>query len=221
MTNDREQGPLGAHTRGPVGEADPAEIDVADGSTGSENSGATSDIQQLKSMTKDDLAASLAELQEAMTPDLEQFELLDEDLNPVGDLEKIANITAVERRGPGRPKGASNRRNAEVFDYLEALGYRCPAQMLMAVQSSDTLALCEALGISGAKNVLGTLKLQVAAASKLIEFKYARKPTEVAVKADGEGSGRPVLLVNGSNVQVNVGDSDGGLSVGQPRKIRK
>ncbi len=103
------------------------------------------------------------------------------DLHPLDALERAAETTAAERRARGRPKGAANRRNTAVFEYLEALGHRDPAVTLSALQSADTLALAQHLGVDTPKGRLELLKIQRAAAAELMPYKYAKKPTAITV----------------------------------------
>lgn len=200
MNDDEKKGPSGAHTA-----RDP------------ENAprGVASDAGALRAVTKDDLAASISAIGDELdAASGEQFDLLDADLNPVGDLEKIAEINAVKRRRPGRPKGATNRKNDDLFAYFETLGYRDPVHTLMAIQSADTLELAKAMKISGAKQVLGLLKVQVGAASRLMDFRLAKKPTELKMPEGGENGGMPVMII-GDNVQVNMAN-DTHMSAGKP-----
>lgn len=79
-----------------------------------------------------------------------------------------------QRRRAGRPEGSANRRNAETFDHLEALGFKAPERLLIEVISADTVDLAKRLKAEP----LEVLKLQVRAASDLMPYKLARKPLE-------------------------------------------
>lgn len=98
-------------------------------------------------------------------------------------LGQAAETSNARRRGAGRPAGALNRRNAETFDYLEALGYKGPERVLMQIISADPRELAAALAGPGQKvenvsfdRAFEVLKLQVKAAADLMPYKLARRP---------------------------------------------
>ncbi|YBV97539.1 hypothetical protein M1D80_11860 [Phyllobacteriaceae bacterium JZ32] len=111
--------------------------------------------------------------------DTEQLDLIEGslDLDAVDPISAAANLVARPRRERGRPKGASNKRNTAVFDYLEALGHRDPAVTLSMIQSANTTALAHLMGC----DPIEVLKVQVKAAADLMPFKYAKKPLDVNV----------------------------------------
>lgn len=88
-----------------------------------------------------------------------------------------AETSNAERRARGRPEGAANKRNAETFDYLEALGFKAPERLLMEVVSADVVQLARKLGADPVE----VLKLQIKAAADLMPYKLARKPMAVEV----------------------------------------
>ena len=158
----------------------------------------------------DDLAAAVSQIRDDIEADPEQFELIAEDIEPLDQLEKIADQTLSGRRARerGRPKGATNKRNDKVFDYLEACGHRDPATTLSLLQSADTLALAKALKMKP-KEVLAE---QIKTAAALMPYKYAKKPVELDVKG---GNKLPLMILGDLNQQVNVGD-DAIRSAGMP-----
>lgn len=155
------------------------------------------------------LAASVAAIAAQLeTPDGDQLDLLtgspDIDDESTG-LARIANKAASTRRGRGRPAGSSNKRNTVVFDYLEQLGHRDPAVTLSMIQSADTIALAQVLGLDSPKGRQAVLAIQRQAAADLMPYKYAKKPTVVELP-DGAGV-RPFMAIGEFNItQINNGD---------------
>lgn len=114
-------------------------------------------------------------------PDADQLDLLDgsPDLGDQGLLAQSAAKSLSERRGRGRPKGSPNRRNADVFAYLEQLGHRNPAVTLSLIQSMEPDDLARALVCER----LDAARLIVQAANALMPYGFAKKPTAVEVRA--------------------------------------
>ena len=109
-----------------------------------------------------DLRPALAEL---LPPEPVQFDLLAE----------RAEKANAERRGRGRPAGSANKRNDEVFDTLDRMGYKNPVVRLMEIVSADVRHLgCD---------VQDALKLQIRAAEVLLPYMLAKKPQEVQVSS--------------------------------------
>lgn len=130
-------------------------------------------------------------------------------------LAKAANTAAASRRGRGRPPGALNKRNTQVFDYLEQLGHRDPAVTLSMIQTADTRELAQALGLDTPKGRAAVFAAQVRAAADLMPYKYARKPQQIELPVDG--AGRPMMFIGEMNIQQVAGD--GFMSVdGWPEK---
>lgn len=92
-------------------------------------------------------------------------------------LGQIAETSNAGRRARGRPEGATNKRNDETFDYLEALGFKAPERLLMEIVSADTVALSRELMTVP----LEVLKLQLKAAADLMPYKLARKPQAMEI----------------------------------------
>lgn len=170
--------------------------------------------------THADLAASVAAIAgELARPDGDQLDLIDgsPDLDGRDGLAKAANSIAAERRGRGRPPGSANKRNAAVFDYLEALGHRDPAVTLSMIQTADTKELARALGLDSAKGRAAVFATQVRAAEALMPFKYARKPQQLELPP---GAGLRSIMVIGEVNGTIVQGGDGFMSAGggEPKK---
>lgn len=114
-------------------------------------------------------------------PEADQLDLLDgsPDLDDRGLLGAAAENSLAARRGRGRPKGSPNKRNADVFEYLEALGHRSPAVTLSLIQSMEPDDLAKALVCER----LDAARLIVQAANALMPYGFAKKPTAVEVKS--------------------------------------
>lgn len=135
------------------------------------------------------------------------LEIHDEDV-----LAAASELVAKPRRERGRPPGSANRRNTQVFDYLERLGHRDPAVTLSMIQSADTLELAAALGANSAKGRLAVLGLQRAAAAELMPYKYAKKPQQIDLPPD---VARPLMVIGEMNVGINTQSDE--MSVADPR----
>lgn len=108
--------------------------------------------------------------------------LVNEDADQFDVLGKLAENINAKRRGAGRPTGSSNKRNDEMFDYLEARGFKAPELRLMEIVSADTRELAAALSGPTAMadhvpfdKALDVLKLQLMAARELLPYKFAKK----------------------------------------------
>ena len=118
------------------------------------------------------------------------------------------------RRARGRPAGTANKRNSEVFDYLEARGFKQPELQLMEIISADPRALAAALAGPDVKpdsvsfdRALDVLKVQLAAARELMPYKFAKRhETKVAFE------GKLGIMVAG---QLSVQQTDSLLANGQ------
>ena len=106
-------------------------------------------------------------------------------------LGKVAETLNAKRRARGRPEGSANKRNAEIFDYLEARGFKAPELRMMEIISADTRQLAAALSGPDVKpdnvsfeRVMEVLKLQAKVASDLLPFKIAKRQ-ELQVNHNG------------------------------------
>jgi hypothetical protein len=134
----------------------------------------------------------------------EQLDLIDgsPDLLDLDGLAQAANSVATQRRARGRPAGSANKRNTQVFEYLEALGHRDPAVTLSMIQTADTKALAKALGVDTPKGRLAVLSVQRQAASDLLPYKYAKKPQAVELPPGV----RPLMQIGDFNLLQVQGD---------------
>lgn len=94
------------------------------------------------------IADSVARLARALDQEAEQLDLIagSPDLDDYDTLSRAANKVAAGRRARGRPAGSRNRRNSDVFDYLQQLGHRDPLVTLSMIQTADPMTLAAALG---------------------------------------------------------------------------
>lgn len=112
-----------------------------------------------------------------------------------------AELVAKERRGRGRPAGSGNRRNDDMMRYLQNLGHRDPAVTLSMIQTADTKDLARTL----CADPIDVLKVQEKAASRLMEYFYAKKPQQLELP---RGDRVPVMVIGG-DVNVTVGAQGG------------
>lgn len=134
------------------------------------------------------------------------------DLLSIGGLAGAAELVASERRARGRPRGATNKRNQSLIEYLQALGHRDPAVTLSMFQTADTKDLAKALGIDTAKGRAAVAALQVRAAGELLPYFYAKKPVQLDL--GDVGSKRPLMVIGEMNVQIAA--ANGFMSAGVP-----
>jgi hypothetical protein len=81
-------------------------------------------------------------------------------------LGELAEVSNARRRG--RPAGSANRRNDDVFDYLEARGFKNPILRLMEIVSADWTDI-------------ERMKLQIRAAEALLPYMLAKKPQTLQI----------------------------------------
>lgn len=152
----------------------------------------------------DDAAADLLDV--AGSPDVLSLDVLG----------GAAELVASERRARGRPKGSANKRNDDMMRYLQRLGHRDPAVTLSMIQTADTKQLADALGtplilpnglpvldqhgraVFVGCDPIDVLKVQEKAASRLMEYFYAKKPQQLELPP---GDARPVMVIGEMNVQ--------------------
>lgn len=133
-----------------------------------------------------------------------------------------ATIAAPVKRGPGRPPGSPNRTTLQLQRYLQARGYRDPAEFLASLVSMDTRALAAALRGPvppredgevppvGFGEALAALELQRKAASDLMPYFHQRMPQQVEHR--GEGA-RPLIIIHDAPAGGAVRPSGGVMSV--------
>jgi hypothetical protein len=159
-------------------------------------------------------------------------------LDPAGDaldvVGRVAESVNAQRRGRGRPAGSANRRNDEMFDYLEARGFKMPEVRLMELISADPRALAAAMSGTAAKpenmpfdKIMEVLRLQVKAAEVMMPYKFAKKQelkvehsggqvhimVAGAMSKPGDGTGGKAFDLTGGAVEIteNSGDAAGAL----------
>ncbi len=128
-----------------------------------------------------------------------------------------ATITPPAKRGPGRPAGTPNRSTLQLQRYLQARGYRDPAEFLASIVSMDTRALAAALKGAGEAapvtfdQALEALKLQRAAAGELMPYFHQRMPQQVEHTGD---AARPLIMIMGGAAGAAApAASDGAMSI--------
>lgn len=117
-------------------------------------------------------------------PDTEQLALLPESGGPQAPIPE-GEGQAAERRGPGRPPGARNKRTEEWTDYILSK-HRSPLLFLAEAYSLTLEELRERLKCEP----LEAFKIQIQAAKELAPYVHQKQP--MAMQVDGKGR---VLLV--------------------------
>jgi hypothetical protein len=127
-------------------------------------------------------AADLATLLAAMAPQATLPGVIEYQADDTDVLGRAAETLNARRRARGRPEGSANKRNTEVFDYLEARGFKAPELRLMEIISADPRELAAALSGIGTMpehvafdKVMEVLRLQMKAAEALMPFKFAKR----------------------------------------------
>jgi len=130
------------------------------------------------------------------------------------DLLPLADPRAVDRkgktgerfqaapRGPGRPKGARNKRTAEMVEYLSRK-YTSPLEAAMQVYSRSVHDLAEELGC----DPLDAMKLQLGAINATLPYIHQRQPQAVDVSGAGV-VGIAFVTADGSEMHADGGDPD-------------
>ena len=97
---------------------------------------------------------------------------------------RAAEQLNAQRRARGRPAGTQNKRNSEVFDYLEARGFKQPELHMAEIISADPVQLSAALAMSTTYGPVGVpptwlvleiMKLQAKCAADLLPYKFAKR----------------------------------------------
>jgi hypothetical protein len=104
-------------------------------------------------------------------------------------------------RGPGRPKGATNRSTKAWTRYL-VRAYGSPLETLVKIATADTAKLAKdhLLDLSDA------LELQVRAASAALPFMHARILPEKVEEALGRADARLTIVIDDGSVELGPGD---------------
>lgn len=144
-----------------------------------------------KSSAVADIAAQLGNdgRSEPHTPDAAAGDLLafGQELEPFA-----ADMISPPKRGPGRPIGSKSRTTLQLSRFLQAKGYRDPAEFLAAIVSMNTTELAAELALEEGGR-LEALKLQITAAKELMPYFHQRMP--LAVERVGENH-RPLFIIN-------------------------
>lgn len=158
------------------------------------------------------LEAALGQFDSAVSgADVDLFSLLEHSVERDADdsLAKLAKSVTEPRKGAGRPKGSTNRRNIDTFDWLEAHGHRSPEYTLSLIQTIDPRQL--AVMMRRHKHFATALSAVASAAAALLPYKLAKKSPDVVAPPE---VARPVIVFN----QFNGGKAaaqGGGLSLGR------
>jgi len=120
--------------------------------------------------------------------DEEQLSLLAED---AGSLGVTSTHVARAGRGRGRPRGAGNKRNADVRAYLLSR-YAHPLETLAQFQSRPVDALAAELGCSKRE----AAQMQIRAAAELAPYIEGKMPVSIDLSATGDFN----LLIPGLNI---------------------
>lgn len=116
-------------------------------------------------------------------------------LGPAGGEVADAEPVAAGERRAGRPRGARNRRTAEMVRYLtEARGLKTPLEFLVEMFNEAPAEVARRMGLFGAEGGLATAeaaKMQVQAAIAALPYMHAKQP--VALQAVGKTAGMLIL----------------------------
>ncbi len=135
-------------------------------------------------------------------------------------------IAPPVRRGPGRPAGSPNRSTLQLQRWLQAKGYRDPAEFLASVVSMDTRELAAVLKGTRAGEVATVtfdqaaeaLRVQMRAASELMPYFHQRMPQQVEHRGDGA---RPLIIIaDGAAGGRSPSGGDGAMSVFDHEEIQ-
>lgn len=143
------------------------------------------------------LAKALGEFDQAVeTADADLFSLLEHSVerDATDSLTLAAKSVTDGRKGPGRPKGSTNRRNVDTFDWLEAHGHRSPEYTLSLIQTIDPRQL--AVMMRRHKHFATALAAITKAAAELLPYKLAKKSPDVVAPPP---VARPAIVFNTFN----------------------
>lgn len=127
---------------------------------------------------------------------------------------------AAARRGRGRPKGARNRRTAEMLQFLETVGYEPPMLKLARIAAADTRTMATALRC----RPLEAFDRQLKALEALMPYWHQKLPqalevdartvTALFLGAPPESGGEPGEMLSGTHIARMIGLAD--LAAGGP-----
>jgi hypothetical protein len=173
-----------------------------------------------------------------MSGDDNQLDLLQTDENDGCEDAPTAIFpaTRMEKRGPGRPKGAKNKKTQSIEKLYHTKGYRDPLLFQGEIMSSHPLDLhrwfiymqAEAQGIdrdkaiqafkdgrlNGIPNIAEIVAMQTKVADQLTPYLYGKKP----VQEDNDDEGKlPVLMIDlGEDSATTNQPGEDVLSIGMP-----
>jgi hypothetical protein len=139
--------------------------------------------------TRTELENILAEIDGTGEKDQAALPGLDHPPDDFDLVAKAASNLNERRRARGRPEGSANRRNAEMFDYLEARGFKAPELRLMEIISADPAELAKAIGGMAEVSkpsfdqVMAVVALQAKYADALMPYKFAKRQ-ELKIQTD-------------------------------------
>lgn len=132
-------------------------------------------------------------------------------------------------KGPGRPKGATNRKTVDFEKWYFAKGFKDPAQALGELVSMDPIALHQMMLEQAAAQRLPpkaypTLKdaidLVRVAAAELMPYLHGKKPTVIDVP-DERLPMLLMMLATNQLDQAKVIEAQNRLSIGAPLEVEK
>lgn len=107
-----------------------------------------------------------------------------------GPVRHVASIMDTAKRARGRPKGAQNRRSADLANYLLSMGYRDPALNLADLANADPLALAaEMAALPTVEGATPQQLLSAAITSGTLDRLEAAKIAERAFKLVSDANG--------------------------------
>ena len=170
-------------------------------------------------MAKVSRAREVAQAVEAVSDGIVAEQLT---LASIDELLNEATPQAAEaRRGRGRPKGARNRRTAEMLEFLERLGYEPPMLKLARIAAADTRTMATALGC----RKLEAFDRQQRALEALLPYWHQKLPQALEVDSRGvtalflgvppAGGGEPGEMLSGTHIarMIGLAEPDGGEPV--------
>jgi hypothetical protein len=120
--------------------------------------------------------------------------LVDDQPDDLDVLGRVAETLNAKRRARGRPEGSANKRNAEMFDYLEARGFKAPELRMMEIVSADPIELARSIIEATTYGpcyappmqlVMQIIAQQAKTAADLLPYKFAKRQ-ELQVNHSGE-----------------------------------